>query len=155
DKQIKCPYHAWSYGLDGRLLGVPFRDEMPCEVAAMGLVPVRVGVAGPLVFACLDAAAPPLETWLGALPGAMAAVGAGAWDFAWELTYELDANWKLFVENANDGYHIPVVHDLLTDLLVQGSGDTTLEAHGAFTWADINPQYIPPDRDPSGSGPSQ
>ena len=39
DKQIKCPYHAWSYGLDGSLLGVPYKQEFSCDVSAMGLVP--------------------------------------------------------------------------------------------------------------------
>ena len=55
------------------------------------------------------------------------------------------ANWKLFVENANDGYHIEFVHDVLTDLLVFGSGETTLEPHGAYSMADVNPAYVPPE----------
>ena len=145
DKQIKCPYHAWSYGLDGSLLGVPHRDEFSCDVSTMGLVPIRVGTVGPLVFACLDDRAPSLADWVGQLPAAFAAVGVETWDLAWELSYELDANWKLFVENANDGYHIPFVHDILTDILVQDSGTTTLEPHSAYSIASINPAYAPPD----------
>jgi phenylpropionate dioxygenase-like ring-hydroxylating dioxygenase large terminal subunit len=149
DKQIKCPYHAWSYGLDGRLLGVPYRDEFDCDVSQMGLVPIRVGTVGPLVLACLDPLAPPLEDWVGELPAAIARAGAAAWDFAWEETYEIDANWKLFVENANDGYHVPFVHDILTDALVPESGVTTLEPHSAYTMALINPTYVPPGNDPA------
>lgn len=149
DKQIKCPYHAWSYGLDGALLGVPYRSEFPADVARLGLVPIRVGAVGPLVMACLDPAAPPLEAWAGELPAALARAGVDGWDLAWERSYEVDANWKLFVENANDGYHIPFVHDVLTDLLVPESGVTTLEAHSAYTIAQIKPSYVPPDRDPA------
>lgn len=149
EKQIKCPYHAWSYGLDGRLLGVPYRDEMPADVAAMGLVPIRVGTVGPLIFACLDPAAPPLETWVGELPAAIERAGAADWPLAFELTYDVEANWKLFVENANDGYHIPFVHDVLTDVLVPDSGETTLEPHGAYTMALVNPSYVPPGHDPA------
>lgn len=149
DKQIKCPYHAWSYGLDGALLGVPYRSEFPDEVAGMGLVPIRVGVVGPFVMACLDPAAPPLEDWVGALPAAFASAGIDRWDFAWEATYEVEANWKLFVENANEGYHIPFVHDVLTDILVPESGVTTLEPHSAYTHAQINPAYVPPGNDPA------
>jgi phenylpropionate dioxygenase-like ring-hydroxylating dioxygenase large terminal subunit len=146
DKQIKCPYHAWSYGLDGRLLGVPYRDELAhCDVSAMGLVPVRVGVVGPLVFACLDDAAPSLDEWVGELPRELARRGVDAWQIAFERTYELDANWKLFVENANDGYHVQFVHDILTDAIVIDSGVTTLEPHSAFTWAQVNPNYVPPE----------
>jgi phenylpropionate dioxygenase-like ring-hydroxylating dioxygenase large terminal subunit len=147
DKQIKCPYHAWSYGTDGTLLGVPYRDEFDCDVSQMGLVPIRVGVVGPLVFACLDDAAPPLADWVATLPAALAAAGTESWSLAFELRYELDANWKLFVENANDGYHIPFVHDVLTDLLVADSGVTVLEPHSAYSYADVDPKYVPPDVD--------
>ncbi len=149
DKQIKCPYHAWSYGTDGKLLGVPYRDEFSCDVSQMGLVPIRVGVVGPLVFACLDDSAPSLDEWVATLPSALAAAGADRWSLAFELRYELDANWKLFVENANDGYHIPFVHDVLTDLLVQDSGVTVLEPYSAYSYADVDPKYVPPDVDRS------
>jgi Rieske 2Fe-2S family protein len=149
DKQIKCPYHAWSYGSDGALLGVPYRDEMTCDVSAMGLIPIRVGTVGPLVFASLDPDAPPLDAWVGQLPAAFAAAGVDGWKLGWELQYDIAANWKLFVENANDGYHIQFVHDILTDLLKPDSGETTLEAHGAYTLAEINPAYIPPVEGPT------
>jgi phenylpropionate dioxygenase-like ring-hydroxylating dioxygenase large terminal subunit len=149
DKQIKCPYHAWSYGLDGALLGVPYRSEFSGDLSHMGLVPIRVGTVGPLVMACLDPAAPPLDEWVGELPAALARAGVADWQLAWELTYEVDANWKLFVENANDGYHIQFVHDVLTDILVPESGETTLEPHSAYTIAMINPAYVPPGFDPA------
>ena len=148
DKQIKCPYHAWSYALDGRLLGVPYREEFEREVDDLGLVPIRVGSVGPLVFACLDPEAPDLAMWTGQLPDALAAAGAERWELAWELGYEVDANWKLFVENANDGYHIPFVHDVLTDLIVRDAGETTLEPHSAYTMAPVNAAYVPPGIDP-------
>jgi len=149
DKQIKCPYHAWSYGTDGKLLGVPYREEFNCDVSQMGLVPIRVGTVGPLVFACLDDSAPALADWVATLPAALAAAGADSWSLAFELRYELDANWKLFVENANEGYHIPFVHDVLTDLLVADSGETTLEPHSAYSYASVDPKYVPPGVDPA------
>lgn len=141
--QIKCPYHAWSYGHDGALLGIPFREEFDCDPRTMGLVPIRVGAVGPLIFACLAADAPPLADWVSTLPAALA--GTESWELGFELRYELPANWKLFVENANDGYHIPFVHDVLTDLLVADSGTTTLEPYSAYSYAAVDPKYIPPD----------
>jgi phenylpropionate dioxygenase-like ring-hydroxylating dioxygenase large terminal subunit len=149
DKQIKCPYHAWSYGLDGALLGVPYRDEFSADHSRLGLVPVRTGVVGPLIFACLDPAAPSLEDWTGALGSTLDAAGAAQFELAFELEYEVAANWKLFVENANDGYHIPFVHDVLTDALVPDSGVTTLEPHSAYTIAQVNPMLVPPGFDPT------
>ncbi|HTL34848.1 MAG TPA: aromatic ring-hydroxylating dioxygenase subunit alpha [Kofleriaceae bacterium] len=144
DKQIKCPYHAWSYGQDGALLGVPYREEFTCDPSLMNLIPVRVDTVGPLVFACLDPDAPPLAEWVATLPDALAAAGMQQWNLAFELRYEVAANWKLFVENANDGYHIPFVHDVLTDLLEKDSGTTTLETHSAYSYANVDPKYLPP-----------
>jgi phenylpropionate dioxygenase-like ring-hydroxylating dioxygenase large terminal subunit len=150
EKQIKCPYHAWSYGQDGKLLGVPYREEFTClEAEQMGLVPVRVGVVGPLIFACIDPTAPSFDTWVGELAAHVVEKDVASWEFAFELTYELEANWKLFVENANDGYHIQFVHDVLTDLLAPDSGVTVLEPHGAYSFANVNPAYVPPDQDPA------
>jgi phenylpropionate dioxygenase-like ring-hydroxylating dioxygenase large terminal subunit len=150
EKQLRCPYHGWSYGHDGRLIGVPYRETEFAghDLSAMGLIPVRVGTVGPLVFASLDASAPSLASWTGTLGDDVAAAGVVDWALGWELTYEVDANWKLFAENANDGYHIPVVHDVLLDLLKQENGQTTLEPHGAYSWAKINPAYVPPGEDP-------
>jgi len=145
-KQIQCPYHAWSYGLDGALLGVPYREQFAhAELDQLGLVPVRVGTVGPFVFACLDPHAPSLAEWTGDLGRDLA--GAESWQLGYELTYELAANWKLFVENANDGLHVQFVHDILTDaiLLDEATTHTTLEPHGAYTWAQINPAYVPPE----------
>ena len=149
DKQIKCPYHAWSYGLDGALLGVPYREQFDhAALDQMNLVPLRVGSVGPFVFACLDPNAPSLEEWTGDLGGDLARAGADKWELGYELTYELAANWKLFVENANDGLHVQFVHDILTDAIVldEATTQTKLEPHGAYTWAQINPAYVPPDR---------
>ena len=148
DKQLKCPYHAWSYGTDGTLHGVPYRDQFQCETRGLDLIPIRIGVVGPLIFGCLDPLAPPLADWVGALPEAMAAAGAGDWELGFELTYEVAANWKLFVENANDGYHIEFVHDVLTDLIKIDGGETTLEPTSAYSLAPVNPKYLPPGVDP-------
>jgi phenylpropionate dioxygenase-like ring-hydroxylating dioxygenase large terminal subunit len=150
DKQIKCPYHAWSYGLDGALLGVPYRDQFAClDAPQMGLLPVRVGLVGPMIFACLDPAAPSLDAWVGELAARVVTQDVASWDFAWEITLEVEANWKLFVENANDGYHVEFVHDVLTDALVRDSDTTTIEPHSAYTIAKINPALVPPQADPA------
>lgn len=149
DKQIKCPYHAWSYGTDGALLGVPHREEFACDISTMGLVPIRIGTVGPMIFGCLDPAAPPLADWVGELPEVMRAAGAETWKLGFELRYDLNVNWKLFVENANDGYHIQFVHDVLTDLVDLSTGVSTLEPHSAYSITQVNPQYVFPGIDPA------
>src|SRR5512147_1541067 len=117
-RQLKCPYHAWSFATDGRLVGVPSREEFGGDVSAMGLVPIHVATVGPMVFGCLDAtAAGPFEDWVGELPHALARAGGERMELAFEYVYEVDVNWKVYVENGLEGYHVAVVHDVLNDFV--------------------------------------
>src|SRR3954453_19592123 len=73
---LQCPYHAWTYGLDGALRAAPRSDLEPCfERDALGLAPVAVDTWGPFVFVCADAGAEPLDAALGALPAVVAEHG--------------------------------------------------------------------------------
>src|SRR5262245_49705171 len=65
DRTLRCPYHGWSFARDGKLAGVPFREEFDCDLGGRDLVAVRSAVMGPMVFGCLDAEAPPFEVWIG------------------------------------------------------------------------------------------
>ncbi len=148
DKQLRCPYHAWSFASDGALRGVPHRDEFDCDLSDRNLVAVRSAILGPMIFACLDAGAPPFERWAGALPAAVAALGIDRWELAFEHRYEVAVNWKVYVENGLEGYHIPVVHDFLRDAIDLGSGENHLEDHGSYTLVQASPMLRPPDAPP-------
>src|SRR5437588_604199 len=74
--RLRCPYHAWTYGLDGTLRSAPqCGPEIEAELAAVGLVPVRVATFGPFVFASAAADGPPLEVVTGGLAEVIAGVG--------------------------------------------------------------------------------
>jgi phenylpropionate dioxygenase-like ring-hydroxylating dioxygenase large terminal subunit len=110
---LQCPYHAWTYGLDGRLRQAP-RSELEAEFdrADFGLVPVAVDTWGPFVFVNRNLDAPPLATYLGRLPQIVADAGV---DFA-RMRFrgrdesEIAANWKAVVENYLECYHCPTAH---------------------------------------------
>jgi phenylpropionate dioxygenase-like ring-hydroxylating dioxygenase large terminal subunit len=121
-KVLTCPYHAWSYARDGRLVGVPHRSEYP------GLQPDKLGLV-PL----------PLENWRGFLfvtlePGAPAVAEMMAPYEAEVAPYRFDElraigrvtsrprqlNWKTIADNYSDGLHIPVGHPGLTRLFGRG-----------------------------------
>lgn len=112
---FRCPYHHWTYSLDGELLAIPGEDAYTgsgfCK-ELVGLVPTRLESAYGLLFACLDPAARPLAEYLGTDVLAVLEAPLGRADF--ELfhfdSWLLQANWKLFAENARDGYHVPFVH---------------------------------------------
>jgi choline monooxygenase len=110
-KLFRCGYHGWTYGLDGALISATeiegvegFRPE------DFALVPVRVEEWFNFIFVNLDADAPPLGASLGEL-----SKQAGKFPFEGmkrfeRRTYEMNCNWKTYVDNYLEGYHLPSVH---------------------------------------------
>lgn len=116
---FRCPYHGWSYGLDGSLKGAPeFEGVCDFDRAQNGLVPVKVEVWEQFVFVNLDANAEPLAEFLGSLPQRVAPLHVGSLHFFERRTYTLKCNWKVFVDNYLDGgYHVPHLHKGLNSVL--------------------------------------
>lgn len=114
-KALTCPYHAWSYGLDGRLIGTPHvgTDER-LDRDALGLVAVRLDSWDGFAFVNVAGDAPPLRDHLAAHasddPFQWARYGVGGLALGAVRTYEVRANWKIIVENYNECLHCPTVH---------------------------------------------
>ena len=107
-KSIQCPYHAWTYGLDGRLLAAPRAErEADFDPADLALVELRLERWGPLLFVNPDREAAPLAEVLGPLPDLVPLDGLV---FRLRDDYELAANWKIASENFLECYHCPVAH---------------------------------------------
>ena len=113
-QQITCPYHAWVYGLDGRLRRARHSERIEnFDASAISLTPVQVEVFCHLVFVNLDGEAPPLaEQTEGGLAREVTAYAPdlAALTFAYRLTYTVRANWKAVVDNFLECYHCPVAH---------------------------------------------
>ncbi len=137
--RIRCPYHSWTYGLDGRLLGTPLFDEesaVPVDQRAIfdmgdtrsfdradyGLFRVAVEAWGCLVLVNLDPEPSLLADSLGDLDGRLAGYRLDEWRIAATKGYEIDANYKLIAENFMEYYHLPWVHPGLVKV-------SPLEAH--------------------------
>jgi choline monooxygenase len=118
-ENLRCPYHGWTYDLDGRFKSAPDTDGMKCfEPAEQGLVPISVGTWENLVFVHLDANAPSLEQYLGDLGARTKPLGLGTLKFAGRREWILRCNWKVFVDNYLDGgYHVPFLHKGLSSIL--------------------------------------
>ena len=116
---FRCPYHGWSYELDGRLKSTPdFAGVCNFDKSANGLVPVRVDTWEQLIFVCLDQGGPSLREFLGDLVPRVAKLNVGPLRFVERRTYELACNWKVFVDNYLDGgYHVPYIHKALGSVL--------------------------------------
>ena len=108
---LVCPYHAWRYALDGRLLAAPaMRDTAGFDLEANRLLALRVEQFGDLVFFCNDANAQPLAHWLGNLPDTFARYRDTAWRCVRRVEFDVACNWKLLLENALEAYHTGTVH---------------------------------------------
>jgi phenylpropionate dioxygenase-like ring-hydroxylating dioxygenase large terminal subunit len=111
--RLRCPYHAWTYGLDGTLRSAPqCGPEIEADLPALGLLPVQVATLGPFVFANLSADGPSLDAVAGGLREALAGVGLdlGGLRRRQRFEYGLAANWKIHLENYLECYHCPVAH---------------------------------------------
>ncbi len=116
---IQCPYHAWIYGLDGRLIGAPHMDEVPgFEKADYPLHEVNLGIWEGFIFVNLrDASAErgdySLEHWFAPLSGKFSHWNMSILQPAKRIEYDVRANWKLMFENYSECYHCPGVHPQL------------------------------------------
>jgi choline monooxygenase len=112
-KSLQCRYHGWTYGLDGTLRATPeMEDTADFRTEDFGLVPVRVERWGPFIFANLDPAAPPLADAMGAIPAEVEAAGYDVehMRLVERRDYVVECNWKVYVDNYLEGYHIPIAH---------------------------------------------
>lgn len=108
---IKCPYHGWVYGLDGALTGAPDMEQtVGFERADHGLIPIRLETWGGFMFVNFDSDAGPLSDYLGSLPAMLASHDLENMVTTRRKEFTIESNWKLFVENAMEAYHIPTVH---------------------------------------------
>jgi choline monooxygenase len=116
---LRCPYHGWTYGLDGSLKGTPeFAGVCNFDRAENGLLPVRVETWENFIFVNLDQQAPALEDFLGDLPQRLAPLSIAKLGFFARKSYTLACNWKVYVDNYLDGgYHVPHLHKSLNSVL--------------------------------------
>jgi carnitine monooxygenase subunit len=119
-RTLQCPYHAWTYSLDGCLRAVPRGEREPdLPVEELSLHRVQVDTWGPLVFVNPDLEAGPLADTLGDVPAAVAETGfdldALEFDGRWE--WQIASNWKVAIENYLECYHCPVAHPGFSELL--------------------------------------
>jgi len=110
-KALRCAYHGWTYALDGTLLGTPeFDGVQDFDRAQYGLPALRVAAWGPLVFVNLDPAAAALEEVLGAIPQETLPFAPERLVLGERRDYLVRCNWKVYIDNYLEGYHVPVAH---------------------------------------------
>ena len=123
-RSMVCPYHAWSFGLDGRLVGAPrMRGVAGFDPSGVGLVPVPLAVWQGFVFVNATGSAVPFEEHVGELEQLVAPYGLEALRLGGRHEYSLAANWKVIAENYHECYHCPLIHPELCQVSPPDSGD--------------------------------
>ena len=115
--RFQCPYHAWIYDLDGRLVRAKHTEDLEdFSFEGNGLVPVSLATWQGFVFVSLTTDPPELIGWLGDLVPHLARFDFSLLRVAHEEVYEVDANWKFIGENYSECYHCPGIHPQLNRL---------------------------------------
>ena len=110
-KLFRCGYHGWTYGLDGALISAPgFEDQPGFAPENFALMPVRVEQWFNLIFVNLGANPEPLAKCIGELSSQLARFDFRGMRLFERRTYDMKCNWKTYVDNYLEGYHLPSVH---------------------------------------------
>ena len=108
---LRCQYHGWTYTLDGRLIGTPDVEGVEFfDRSTMGMVPLRLETWEKFIFVNFDQNAEPLSVYLGKIPEQARGFRFAGLQLAERRDYLINCNWKVYVDNYLEGYHIPIAH---------------------------------------------
>jgi choline monooxygenase len=141
---LQCKYHGWTYRLDGTLRGVPRFDRTELfDKRDYGLVPVTVQDWQGLLFVTLAADPLPLAAVLDGVAARIAPMRLDAMPFARRVAYDVACNWKVYVDNYLEGYHIPLVHPELCTVLDYRAYVTETHAHYSLQHSPLRARDTP------------
>ena len=153
--KVSCPYHGWTYGLDGTLEHVPdrelFKEGVPCEEKS--LKPVKVSVWAGLVFINMDENSSSLETFLGPIVDQLKPYKFEKMNLVKHQTVSLlETNWKTVRDNFLEQYHVDFIHPQHASFVDCCDAENDLWPFGhtrtMVTSPVVNPRYSTPDEPP-------
>ena len=121
-KSLRCPYHSWTYGLDGRLLHAPHTEDVDVDRSAFGLNALRADTWGGFLWLTEDLEAPAVLEALSPVPDRVRRYPLDTLAVGTRLEYSVAANWKVLAENYNECYHCGPVHPELSRLVPAFAG---------------------------------
>ena len=140
-RRIVCPYHSWTYDLEGRLVATPRRMQTPdFDMENFPLFEVAADCWGGFVFICLDKTRLPLKTALGDLPARFKRYNFHQLRIGKRIVADVRANWKLLCENFSECFHCPPVHPELCRIVTAYS---EAGAWGLRKEAETKPEFKP------------
>jgi choline monooxygenase len=132
-RALHCKYHGWTYTLEGQLRSAPeMQGAADFRVEDIRLPPLRVHEWQGLVFVALRDDVPAFDVVYAGIAGRIAPIDLSAMRYLRRDSYEIDCNWKVYVDNFLEGYHLPHVHPGLSKVLDYRAYDTEL-----FAWHSL------------------
>ena len=129
---IQCPYHAWTYGLDGTLIGAPHMGDVEgFDKKHYPLHEAAIAEWEGFVFVCVSLEPPPFDAWMQPMIGRLSRFNLQSLKVGHRARYEVAANWKLVFQNYSECLHCPMIHPELNTVLPYTSGANDL-ASGPF-----------------------
>jgi choline monooxygenase len=130
---VRCRYHGWLYNQEGQLLGAPeMQDAEDFDVRGVRLPPLRVREWQGLVFLALSDDVPAFDEVYGGIVERVAPLDLSALRYTRRDTWDVACNWKVYIDNFLEGYHLPIVHPGLSRVLDYRAYDTEL-----FAWYSL------------------
>jgi len=132
-RALHCKYHGWTYTLEGQLRSAPeMQTAQDFTVEDIRLPPLRVHQWQGLVFVTLSEETPPFEQVYSGIVERVAPIDLSAMRYLRRDSYDIDCNWKVYIDNFLEGYHLPHVHPGLSKVLDYRAYDTEL-----FPWYSL------------------
>ena len=142
-KALTCKYHGWTYLLDGSLRGVPQFDRTELfDKRDFGLVPIAIDTWEGFIFVNLSTSPGPLDEVLAGIRERIAPNRLSTKTLVRRVDYEVEANWKVYVDNFLEGYHIPHVHPELNKSLDYLNYSTELGAWHALQHSPLKEDNV-------------
>lgn len=130
-RRLVCPYHSWTYTLKGKLMGAPSMEDAKCfDKSDHDLPTFRTETWAGFVFINFDPDAEPLLDSLGDLPNRFRDYKMEDMRVTRKWENRFNANWKIWVENSREGYHVPTVHRESLDTYYPGCKSSKFQAEG-------------------------
>ncbi len=136
-KSFQCLYHGWTFNHDGQLLRAPGMEETPgFQPSCFSLHEIRTEIWGPYIFINLDNDAPSLAEMWGDEFTRVSGIQWDGWTLVERCEYLINCNWKVYLDNYAEGYHVPMAHPGL-------NREMNLDDYYVDTYRFFSIQWVP------------
>lgn len=143
-KSLQCKYHGWTYNLNGKLASARgFKNELGFDLNNYNLVPIRIEVWMGQIFANLNLKCHSISSYLGEIKKRIYPIDFTNYKFYCRESYKIRCNWKVYIDNFLEGYHIPFVHPKLNKVINYKSYKTELFDNFSLQWCPLDSNKSP------------